>query len=191
MTLHRRALIALPGLAALTALGALAGCGTPTQPLAMTLATVDALQLRGWVPEVFKGQVGVAEVQGGEETGLWWGSKVSAQALQAALEDSLFAVGMRSAAPEPAPRFELRAELVQLDQPLIAPAGVTVTVTVAYTLTDRRASRVIYQRRLSHSEEAGFTEAMLSQPERTRIANERALRANITALLHDLVALRP
>lgn len=170
----------------------LAGCGTPTQPAPMTLGTAEALQLRGWVPDVFKAQLTVAAVRGGQVTGRWWGSKVSAQALQTALDDSLYAIGMKSPAPvpEPPPRFELLAEMLALDQPLIA-ASVTVTVTVRYTLTDKTNGRIVYQRPLSATSEAGFTEALLSQPERTRIANERALRSNITMLLRDLVSLRP
>jgi hypothetical protein len=183
MTLRRLASLLLLPLA-------LAGCGTPTQPAPMTLSAADALQLRGWVPDVFKAQVAVAPVQGGEETGRWWGSKVSAAALQRALEDSFYATGMKPPAPEPVPRFELQAEMLNLEQPLIA-AGVTVTVTVRYTLTDKASGKIVYQRPLSASSEAGFTEAMLSQPERTRLANERALRLNITMLLRDLVVLRP
>jgi hypothetical protein len=130
-------------------------------------------------------------VQGGQETGRWWGSKVSAVALQLALEESLLGVGMRALAPEPAPRFELKAELVQLDQPLVPALGVTVGTAVRYTLTDTAAGRVLYQRRIANTEDAGFTEAMLSPPERLRIANERALRANIALLLRDLVTLQP
>src|SRR4051812_34902696 len=98
---------------------ALAGCGTPSQPLPMAVTPVDALQIRGWVPDALRSQIAVAPVQGGLETGRWWGSKVSTAALQQALEESLYAVGMRPASPEPAPRFELKAELLQLEQPLV------------------------------------------------------------------------
>ena len=169
----------------------LAGCGAPSQHLPMTVTPVEALQIRGWVPQALRGSVGVAAVQGGQETGRWWGSKVSAVALQLALEESLLGVGMRSLAPEPAPRYELKAELVQLDQPLVPALGVTVGTAVRYTLTDTAAGRVLYQRRIANTEDAGFTEAMLSPPERLRIANERALRANIALLLRDLVTLQP
>ena len=66
-------------------LAALAGCGTPSRPLPMTVTAADALQIRGWVPDALKAQVALAEVQGGAETEHWWGSKVSAAALQQAL----------------------------------------------------------------------------------------------------------
>lgn len=169
----------------------LAGCGSPTQPLPMTLTEPEVLQMRGWVPEVMKQQVGIAPVKGGIETSRWWGSKVSAQALQGALEESLYAVGMKPPAPQPPPRFELQAEVVQLAQPLVPVAGVSVTVVVRYTLYERLSGRIVYQRQLSNVSEAGFTEAVLSPSERLRLANERALQVNIHMMLRELVALRP
>lgn len=169
----------------------LAGCGTPSQPLPMALGTAGALQIRGWVPEALKGQVALAAVKGGQETQRWWGSKVSALALQQALEESLHAVGMQPLSPQPAPRFELQAELVQLDQPLVPALGVTVGTAVRYTLVDKASGKAVYQRRIANTDEAGFTEAIVSPSERLRIANERALRANIDLLLRDLVTLRP
>ncbi|MDP1238567.1 hypothetical protein Q6335_27345, partial [Klebsiella pneumoniae] len=81
---------------------------------------------------------------------------------------------------QPAPRFELRAELVQLEQPVVSLIGVTVTVGVRYTLADLSSdSRIIYQRVISTQEEAGVGDAPLSPYERARIATERALRINI------------
>ncbi|HEY8878741.1 MAG TPA: hypothetical protein VIN03_14330 [Roseateles sp.] len=169
----------------------LAGCGTPSQPLPMTVTAANALQIRSWVPDALKAQVGVATVKGGMATNKWWGSKVSADALQQALDESLYAVGMKPPSPEPAPRFELQAELAALDQPLVPALGVTVGVAVRYTLFDKAGGKIVYQRRIANNEEASFSEAIVSPNERLRIANERALRANIDLLLRDLVTLRP
>lgn len=184
--MFRLALIPAALLAAL-----LAGCGTPSQPLPMVVTPAEALQVRGWVPDALKAQVALAPVQGGLETGRWWGSKVSATALQQALEESLYAVGMRPPSPEPPARFELRAELLELAQPTVPALAVTVGAAVRYTLVDTASGRVVYQRRIANAEEAGFTEAVVSPSERLRIANERTLRANIGLLLRDLVTLRP
>lgn len=181
---------ALP-LAALLSATLLAGCGTPSQPLPMAITPADALQIRSWVPDALRGQIGVAAVKGGMATNKWWGSKVSATALQQALEDSLLAVGMKPLSPEPAPRFELQAELEPLDQPMVPALGVTVGTAVRYTLVDKASGRTVYQRRIANSDEARFSEAIVSPNERLRIANERALRANIDLLLRDLVTLRP
>lgn len=169
----------------------LAGCGTPSQPLPMAVSAADALQIRGWVPDALKFQVSVAAVSGGQETSRWWGSKISAEALKLALDDSLHAVGMIPLLPEPSPRFELQAELLELEQPQVPALGVTVGVAVRYTLVDKTGGHIIYQRRIASSEEARFSEAVVSPNERLRIANERALRANIALLLRDLVTLRP
>ena len=169
----------------------LAGCGTPSLPLPMAVTAADALQIRGWVPDALRGQVAVAPVHGGAPTGRWWGSQVSAVALQQALEESLYAVGMRPPSPEPAPRFELQAQLVLLEQPLVPALGVTVGTAVQYTLVDKASGKIVYQRRIANTDEARFSEAVVSPSERLRIANERALRANIGLLLRDLVTLRP
>jgi hypothetical protein len=169
----------------------LAGCGTPSQPLPMAVTAADALQIRSWVPDALQRQVGVATVKGGMATNKWWGSKVSAEALQQALEESLLSVGMKPLSPDPAPRFELQAELEPLDQPLVPALGVTVGTAVRYTLVDKASGKVIYQRRIANTDEARFSEAIVSPNERLRIANERALRANIDLLLRDLVTLRP
>lgn len=170
----------------------LAGCGAPSQPLPMAITAAQALQVRGWVPDALKAQVAITPVQGGMATNRWWGSKVSAMALQQALDESLYAVGMKALSPQPPSRFELQAELVQLEQPLVPALAVTVDVAVRYTLVDKAAdNRVVYQRRIANSEEARLGEAVLSPSERLRIANERALRANIDLLLRDLVTLRP
>lgn len=169
----------------------LAGCGTPSQHLPMTVTPADALQIRGWVPEALKAQVAVATVQGGMETGRWWGSRVSATALQHALEESLHAVGMRPTSPEPAPRFELQAQLVLLEQPTVPALGVTVGTAVRYTLVEKASGRIVYHRRIANTDEAGLGDALVSPSERLRIANERALRGNINLLLRDLVTLQP
>jgi hypothetical protein len=168
----------------------LAGCGTPSQPLPMVITPAEALQLRTWVPEVFKLQIAVAPVQGGEATWRWWGSKVSQDALQAALEDSLHAVGLRPLAPEPPARFELRTQLLSLEQPLAA-AEVTVRAAVRYQLVERASGRLLFDRTLRSEERAGLSDALFSQPERLRIANERVLRANFALMLRELLALRP
>jgi hypothetical protein len=168
----------------------LAGCGTPSQPLPMVITPAEALQLRTWVPEAFKLQVAVAPVQGGEATWRWWGSKVGQEALQAALEDSLHAVGLRPLAPEPAARYELRTQLLSLEQPLAA-AEVTVRAAVRYQLVERSGGRLLFDRTLRTEDKAGLSDALFSQPERLRIANERVLRANFALMLRELLTLRP
>lgn len=167
----------------------LGACGTPTQPLTMALSPADALQLSSWVPEGLKGNVELDPVKGGEATDRWWGSRVSSQALSQALEESLGGVGMLPMAPTPAARYQLRVQLLSLDQPLLA-ADTTVTVAIHYSLVAKADGAVLYQRSVRTTGTAGLSDALLSQTERLRLANEGAVRANIASAVRDLLPLK-
>ncbi|WP_077036732.1 hypothetical protein [Pelomonas sp. KK5] len=170
-------------------LALLAGCGTPTQSLTMALSDADVLQLRTWVPEALKNNVDLDRVTGGQSTSPWWGSKVSGMTLEQSLDDSLRALGMLPASPQAPTAYQLRAQIVSLVQPLVA-ADTTVTITIQYTLVDRNSGAVLYQRALRTAYKAEFTDAMVSMPERLRLANEGAVRENIRSAMRDLMVLR-
>lgn len=193
--ISRRALLGGAGLATLVAaagLAGLSGCAAPSEPLGMALSEGDALQLRGWMPAALQGQVAAAPVSGGEPTNKIWGSKLSDLALEHALQDSLRSVGLLALHPEQA-RYELRSELLGLSQPLLA-LDTTVSLSLHFRLLERaregQAERLLYQRtvRTAHTTELG--DALLSQPERMRLANEAAARRAITLMLRDLPNLR-
>lgn len=167
----------------------LAGCGTPSQSLTMSLSDADALQLRTWVPEGLKQNIELDHVKGGEATSLWWGSKVSGMALEQAIEDSLRGVGMLPMSPQAAAKYQLRVQMLSLVQPLVA-ADLTVTTTISYSLVDKADGRVLYQRAVRTAHTTEFSDALLSQPERARLANEAAVRQNIATALRDMLALR-
>ncbi|CAN5159321.1 hypothetical protein BH11PSE10_BH11PSE10_08820 [soil metagenome] len=167
----------------------LTACGTPTQSLTMALAPADALQLRSWVPDGLKGNVELDSVKGGEVTGRWWGSKVSSLVLSQAVEDSLRSVGMLPMAPVPGAKYLLRVQLLSLDQPLAA-AQTTVTAAIQYSLVAKADGTVIYQRAVRTTGTAGLGDALLSQTERLRLANEAAVRANIAAAVRDLLVVK-
>ena len=187
---HRRTLRPLPTLAAaLIAALALGGCGTPTQSLSMGISAADALQLRTWVPDGLKQNIEVDAVKGGEDTSRWWGSKVSGLTLEQALDDSLRSVGMLPPSSSMPTQYQLRVQIVSLVQPLVA-ADMTVTLTINYTLVDKASGTVLYQRSVRTAHTTDFTDSMLSQPDRTRQANEGAVRQNIITALRDLMALR-
>lgn len=168
---------------------ALTACGTPTQSLTMALGPAESLQLRSWVPEGLKGQVGLDAVKGGEATGRWWGSKVSSTALGQALEDSLRGLGMLPMAPTPAPKYLLQAQMLVLDQPMVA-AETSVQAWINYSLLDTSSGTVLYQRAVRTAGTAGLGDALLSQTERLRLASEAAVRANIASAVRDLLALK-
>jgi hypothetical protein len=170
----------------------LAGCGAPSQSLNMTVPKADLLQLRTWVPDAMKFNVALEHVAGGTNTSYWWGSRVSAMAFENALDDSLRGVGMIPPAPPSAehqPRFLLKTQIIALMQPLVATAP-EVGVAVRYQLVDRSDGQLVYDRTLRTTGHADFSDAMLSEPERMRMANEDAVRKNLVTAMRDLMALR-
>ncbi|XHS79769.1 hypothetical protein ACFJGW_07255 [Burkholderiaceae bacterium UC74_6] len=170
----------------------MAGCGAPSQSMTMTVPKADLLQLRTWVPDALKFNVALDHVQGGNNTSFWWGANVSGMAFENALDDSLRGVGMTSSTPpsdKRQPRFLLKVQVIALMQPLVA-ANAEVGIAVRYQLVDRSNDSVAYDRTLRTQGKAEFTDAMLSQPERIRLANEDAVRKNLVAALRDLMALR-
>lgn len=166
----------------------LAGCGTPSSSLQMVQPPADVLQLRGFMPAALRGQVALAPVRGGAETWRWWGSKVSNTALGHALEDTLRELGLW--APNPAQaRYQLRAELLQLSQPWVS-LDTTVEASVRYALVDLTSGTTLYERSVRSAYKAEFVDAMLSQPERIKLANEGAMRQTMAIMLRDLPNLR-
>jgi len=172
-----------------TAAALLCGCGSPTQSLTMGLTPADTLQLRTWVPDALKNNVDLDRVKGGETTSAWWGSKVGALTLEHALEDSLRGLGMLPASPQAPAQYQLRTQILSQVQPLVA-ADTTVTVTINYTLVDRSSGAVLYERALRTAHKTELGEAVISMPERLRLANEGAVRENIIAAMRDLMSLR-
>lgn len=181
--------------AAVLLLAALAGgCGTPAEAPNMNLAPMDALQLRGFMPEALRGQIALGEIGGGAETWRYWGSKVSSETLAQALEDGLRSVGVLAPLPAAA-RYQLSARLVALQQPDLKwqpQALITenrVLAVVEYTLKDKASGAVVYQRSMRSQHAAELGEALFSQSERLRLANEGALRQSLQQLLRDFAEL--
>lgn len=178
---------ALPLLALLSSLLALNGCGTPTDSPGMRLDAAETLQLRSWVPPALKGQVLLASVTGGQPTGMFWGAKISNPALQEAIDESLRGLGLVPYSPgmPGTGRYQLNVKLVELEQPMVG-LDIKVAVTLEYTLLDKETEgKVAYQRRLRTLHTASFTEAMLDQNTRTRIASEAAVRKNVNAMVRE------
>jgi len=75
-----------------------------------------------------------------------------------------------------------------LDQPFFG-ASLTVTATVKYTLIDRASGKAVYERVLATPYTAAFSDAFMAM-ERLKLANEGAMRANISRLIEDLIALK-
>jgi len=179
---------ALPLLVLLSSLLALSGCGTPTDSPGMRLDAAETLQLRSWVPPALKGQVVLASVSGGQPTGMFWGAKISNPALQEAIDESLRDLGLVPSAPGGG-RYQLNVKLVELEQPMVG-LDIKVAVTLEYSLLDKETEgKVAYQRRLRTLHTANFSEAMLDQNTRTRIASEAAVRKNVNVMVREWMAM--
>jgi len=162
------------------------GCGTPSEPLSMGLSPADALQMRAWVPDALRQNIGLGPVSGGQATNRWWGSKVSSQALEQAFEDSLRAVGMFPLTRE-AGRYRLDIQLTDLDQPMVS-LDTTVRLGISYSLVERASKATVYQRTVRNAATVELGDKLLPV-ERLRLANEAAIRDSIRLVMRDLVAL--
>lgn len=170
----------------LAAITLLVGCAAPARieqmqapaPLAVRTA-VDQSPL--------KASIGIKDVTGGKETNPMWVSNVASADFERALEASLKDAGLLSANRQ-ASKYVLTAHLVKLDQPLIG-ASMTVTANVRYTLIDRASNKTVFEREMATPYTAAWNDAFAGS-ERLKLANEGAVRSNITQLINDLVGLK-
>lgn len=176
----RYASLLLVGLAMVATLN-LSGCATPATSQAMTVqpgATAPAN------PHL-KGAIKLGEVSGGKDTNPLWTSQVDNAGFKKALSDSLAIGGYLAPSPEQA-KYEVKADLVSLDQPLF---GFTLDVksSVDYRLSGTGVSRA-YPVNVTGS--ATTSDAFVAI-ERLRMANERAIMENIKAFLNELARFAP
>jgi len=160
----------------------LAGCATP--------AAVD--QMAVYLPvtqtnQIFKNSIGVTAVTGGKETNAMWTSQVSSDSFKRALEQSLENAGMFSKIATGG-KYQLTADLTRLDQPMVG-FDMTVTSTVRYSLIDTQSRNEVYARVVQIAYTASMSDAFMGST-RLKLANEGAVKANIQALINDLIALK-
>jgi hypothetical protein len=174
----------VPLLLSIAAAGILSGCASPARIDQMT-ATASAQQRIA--PTPLRTNVAVRDVTGGQETNPLWKSNIGNSEFEQALEASLRDAGLLAPGKQ-AGKYMLVAHLENVDQP-IAGFSMTVTATVSYSLIERATGKEVFQRRVSLPYTAGAT-AAFSGVERLRIANEGAVRANITQLIDELFAMK-
>lgn len=176
----RKIALVLMSLAALV----LAGCASPARVDQMTATASPQQRI---APTPLRTNVAVRDVTGGKETNPMWMSNVGNSEFEQALEASLRNAGLLAAGKQ-AGKYTLVAHLESVDQPM-AGFSMTVTVTVSYSLIERASGKEILNRRVSLPYTAGF-DAAFAGTERLRIANEGAVRVNITKLIDELYALK-
>lgn len=164
----------------------LAGCAAPARieqmqvdPPMATRSAVESSPLRG--------NLGIKDVSGGKETNPLWISNVGSAEFERALEGSLRSAGLLSANRQGS-KFALTAHLMKLDQPMFG-ASFTVTATVQYVVVERATGKEVLNRTLTTPYTAAFSDAFIGS-ERLKLANEGAIRSNISALIDALLAVK-
>ena len=170
-------------LVAMFLLAGLGACATPAGYTSMVpeLATADLGP--GPAPS-YRGAITVAPVSIGNDTSVPWTSPIGSAEFQEALVRTLMVANLASAQNG---RFRLEATLLKLERPY-AGFAMTVTASIAYRLTDTATGAVVYQDTRTSVGTASLNDAV-TNTNRLRIANERAIRANFRKLIEDLYAL--
>lgn len=165
-------------LAVLTSLSACASgarTGAMTAPVSSTTIISEDSSL--------KRSITVSEISGGKETNPLWMSNVGNNEFKAALEQSLMLHALHN---NSSPHYKLEAKLVDLKQPL-GGFDVTVGSRVYYRLARADNNERIYEKDVSCEYTANFSDALLGY-ERLRLANEGAIKKNISIFIEELIA---
>ncbi len=170
-------------LVAMLLLAGLGACAMPANYTSMVPELASADLGPGPAPS-YRGAITVASVSIGTDTSTPWTSQIGSAEFQDALVRTLMLANLAS--PQGG-RFRLDATLLGLSRPF-AGFAMTVTASVAYRLTDTATGAVVYQETRTSLGTATLNDAILNA-NRLRIADERALRANIRKLIQDLYAL--
>ena len=170
-------------LVAMLLLAGLGACATPASYTSMVPELASAELGPGPAPS-YRGAITVAPVSIGTDTSAPWTSQIGSAEFQEALVRTLTFANLASTQGG---RFRLEATLLRLERPY-AGFAMTVTASVAYRLTDTATGAVVYQETRTSLGTASLNDAIMNA-NRLRIADERALRANIRKLIEDLYAL--
>jgi hypothetical protein len=145
------------------------------------------------IPEIPPGQmpapalrnaITVGSVAIGQDTATPWRSAVGPDQVREALVQTLAASQLGQ--PNNG-RYRLDVLLLQLERPY-AGFAMTVTATIAYRLINATSGVVVYERTLKGLGTATLADA-IDNNNRLRIADQRAIRANIQQMVLDLLAL--
>lgn len=176
MPLPRRRLL----LAALSLAWVVGACAPPANYSAMVAGAPS-----GQAPApVYRNAITVGSITPGRDIGTPWASAVGPGQVQQALVQTLAAAGLGQAANG---RFRLDGQLMTLSRPY-AGFAMTVTAAIAWRLTDTTNGAVVYDRTLQGLGTATLDDAV-DNNNRLRIADQRAIRANLQQLVQDLSVL--
>jgi len=161
-----------------------AACASPARPTHM-VPERQALQPRASALPLHL-SIALTEVGGGKETNPMWASEVGSEEFREALHLALKQARLLSS-DEATAAFELRAFIIEVKHPIV---GLTMTVDafVRYTLLRKHDGSTIFDEVLSSSYTATIDDAFVATT-RLQLAEEGAMRENISALLERLAAI--
>ncbi len=171
---------------AIATLSLLSGCASPARSDRMTVSNDFGQISRTAANQQLKGNIGVEAVTGGRDTNPMWRSKVSSDAFQRALEDSLRNAMLLNPAFSSS-RYQLTADLLDLSQPLTG-ANLDVSASIRYSLIEKSTRKEVYARIIQTTHTAKWNDAF-NFNDRLNIANEGAIRNNLQLMIEDLFKL--
>lgn len=159
------------------------GCASPARTDQMSVAGQPSQRI---AETHLRNNLAIRDVTGGKETNPMWKSNIGSSEFEQALEISLRAVGLL--ADRQAGLYMLTAHLESVDQPIMG-LDMTVTASVSYVVSERATGKNVFKRTFVVPYTASFGDAFMGI-ERLRLANEGAIRANITQLIDELFRLK-
>jgi hypothetical protein len=168
---------------ALLVLLALAGCASGANSSNRTAAVQPHLAAKPGA-SLYQ-SVGIAAVAGGQDTNPLLMSQVSDGDFKAALKNSLLQSQLHVVGPE---KYVVSAEMQGLDQPFMG-LDMSVTSKVRYRLTRVSDKAVVLDKVVTATHTAAVGDNPLGV-ERLRLANEGAIRKNITCFIEEIGKLR-
>lgn len=171
--------ITILGLAALL----LSGCAS--SPYIEGMATLTPPP--GVAPSALRGNIAVRSVVFGQSVDPEWATGVGPDRFELALEASLRNARLLSAARD-AGSYMLVARLENVE-PANPANAMTVTLTVSYLMLERASGKEVLARTVTIPYHGSM--APVSAADALRLANEGAVRANITKIIDELFAIGP
>ncbi|MDX2103444.1 MAG: hypothetical protein SF002_13005 [Alphaproteobacteria bacterium] len=169
-------------LMALCVLGLMTACAQPAREAGMVIGPVaESARLATTVPAL-SSAVAVGQISGGSATNPMGMSQVDDATIRGALRASMTVHGILS--NDPNARYQIAGHLNELQQPFFG-VDVTVTSNILWTLLDRISGAVVFREQVVTPYTARFSDAFVGV-ERLRLANEGAIKANLTKLFERL-----
>lgn len=161
----------------------LSGCAAPARIDQMAVSGNPAQRI---AQTPLRNNLAIKDVTGGNETNPMWKSNVSSSDFEKALESSLQATGLL--AQRQSGKYLLTAHMERLDQPFMG-LDMTVTASVKYIVSERATGKEVLSRTVSIPYTAKLGDSLLGV-ERLKLANEGAVRVNITEFMNELFRLK-